>query len=402
MLTQAMILCGGLGKRLGHLTVETPKPLLKVGSRPFLDTLLLELGRHGIGDVILLASYQANQIDEYARDNPVAERFGLKLKVVAEKEPAGTGGGLYNARDIAAESFLLMNGDSWIDMNLLAPATAARAEPEIVASLALRHLADPDRYGTVLVEDGKIVSFTARSSGTHPALINAGVYYFRQEIFSHLSERCSLETDVLPALCEARRVAATVHSGFFIDIGVPSAYRLAQSEVPHRMRRPAVFLDRDGVLNFDDGYIGQVERFRWIDGAIEAIRALNEAGYFVFLVTNQAGVAHGYYPESSVIELHEWVQRELRRSGAHLDDIRYCPFHPQGKVDAYRQNSDWRKPGSGMILDLCRSWNVNVSKSHMIGDKPSDMEAGQGAGVTSHLFKGGNLLEFMSAEGIIR
>ncbi len=401
MLTQAMILCGGLGTRLGPLTIATPKPLLSVGSRPFLDILLFELGRHGFQDIVLLASFQAEQIAEYVRDNPVAKRFGLDLTVVVEKEPAGTGGGLYNARHLAAETFLLMNGDSWIDMNLLAATCATTKQPETIASLALRHLKDPDRYGTVLVEDGRVVSFAERSPNIKQALISTGVYFFRRDIFSHLSAKCSLEADILPALCKTHTVAATIHSGFFIDIGVPSSYQLAQSQIPCQMRRPAVFLDRDGVLNFDDGYVGQIERFRWIDGAIEAVRALNEAGYFVFLVTNQAGVAHGYYVEAAINELHGWMQAQLRKHGAHVDDVRYCPFHPLAKVDAYRRNSDWRKPASGMILDLCKSWNVDVSRSHMIGDKLSDIEAGQGAGLTSHLFKGGDLKRFVHERKII-
>jgi D-glycero-D-manno-heptose 1,7-bisphosphate phosphatase len=401
MFTQAMILCGGLGTRLGPLTAATPKPLLEVGSRPFLDVLLFELGRHHFREVVLLASHQAPQIADHARNNPIAERFGFTLSTIVEPKPAGTGGGLYNARDIAAESFLLLNGDSWLDMNLLASAPIAAGAPEVVASLALRRLENPDRYGTVRVEEGRIVSFAERSAGAKEALISAGVYFFRREIFSHLSEKCSLEADVMPALCRTHTVRATIHSGFFIDIGVPSSYEEAQEEIPRRMRRPAVFLDRDGVLNFDEGYVGQIERFRWIDGAIEAVRALNEAGYFVFLVTNQAGVAHGHYPETAVAALHDWMQFELRRHGAHIDDIRYCPFHPEGKVTAYRRHSDWRKPACGMITDLCSSWDVDMSRSHMIGDKPSDIEAGRGAGLTTHLFEGGNLLDFVRIRRLV-
>lgn len=401
MFSQAMILCGGLGTRLGHLTTATPKPLLKVGSRPFLDVLLSELGRHHFEDVVLLASYQAEQVAQYVVDNPIAKRFGLKLSVIIEQEPAGTGGGLYNARDIAAENFLLMNGDSWIDMNLLAGAAVMNESQSAIATLALRQLSNADRYGTVLVEDGQIISFSERSSGVGPALISAGVYFFRREIFSYLSEKCSLEADILPVLCKTHAIAATTQSGFFIDIGVPSSFQQAQEEIPARMLRPAVFLDRDGVVNHDDGYVGQIDRFRWIDGAIEAIRTLNDAGYFVFLVTNQAGVAHGYYPEAAVTELHRWMQLELRKHGAHLDDIRYCPYHPEGKITAYRRASDWRKPASGMILDLCKTWKVDKSRSRLIGDKQSDIEAGRAAGLSTHLFKGGNLRDFIRSERLV-
>jgi D-glycero-D-manno-heptose 1,7-bisphosphate phosphatase len=254
----------------------------------------------------------------------------------------------------------------------------------------------------VRVDNGRIVSFADRSIRAEQALISAGVYFFRREICSLLSAKCSLESDILPALCRTNAVAATVHSGYFIDIGVPSSYLQAQDEVPRRLRRPAVFLDRDGVLNVDDGYVGQVERFRWIDGAVEAVRSLNDAGYLVFVVTNQSGVARGYYSEVAVAKLHEWMQLELRLQGAHLDDIRYCPYHPEGTVAAYRRHSGWRKPASGMIDDLCKSWDIDMSKSHLIGDKPTDMTAGQKAGLMTHLFQGGDLSHFIRAEKIIR
>lgn len=400
MVYQAMVLCGGLGTRLGSLTASVPKPLLDVGSRPFLDVLLFELGRHGFRDVVLLASFQADKVIAYAANNALAKRFGFRLSVVVESEPAGTGGALYNARDVASDAFLLLNGDSWLDTNLLKGIPGMRSDPHLIASIALRRLANADRYGTVSLDGDRVVSFTSRSTGDGESLINAGIYLFRKNILDHVSARCSLESDVLPALCTAGAVAATIHSGYFLDIGVPDSFRLAQQEVPRRLRRPAVFLDRDGVLNVDDGHVGQVERFRWNEGAIEAVAALNSAGYLVFLITNQAGVAHGYYSEADVVAVHSWMQDELRNGGAHLDDIRYCPFHPEGKIAAYRRTSDWRKPGAGMIKDLLKAWDVDLQKSHLVGDRVTDIQAGNEVGLVSHLFPGGNLPHYLRSEGI--
>lgn len=162
-------------------------------------------------------------------------------------------------------------------------------------------------------------------------------------------------------------------------------------------RRGAVFFDRDGVINVDHGYVYRVEDFHWIKGAVAAVKAVNDRGLFAFLITNQAGVARGLYGEADVLALHAYMQATLRESGAHFDDIRYCPHHMQGTVARYARACDWRKPGPGMILDLARAWPVDLAASLVVGDKPSDLEAGRAAGVAGALFAGGDLEAFVKA-----
>jgi D-glycero-D-manno-heptose 1,7-bisphosphate phosphatase len=163
--------------------------------------------------------------------------------------------------------------------------------------------------------------------------------------------------------------------------------------------RPALFLDRDGVLNEDPGYVHRWEDFRWIPGAREAVAAFNAAGWWVFVVTNQSGVGRGYYTEADVIALHDQMSRSLAEVGGRIDAYYYCPQHPDAADETYRHpDPPDRKPNPGMLLKAMADWPVDVARSIMVGDKPGDVEAGQRAGVRGLKFEGGDLLAFLAHE----
>lgn len=163
-----------------------------------------------------------------------------------------------------------------------------------------------------------------------------------------------------------------------------------------RTGRPAVILDRDGVLNHDHGYVGDASRFEWVEGARRAVRRLNEAGVLAIVATNQSGVARGLYDLEAVERLHRQMQADLAVEGARIDAFYVCPFHVEAMDEtfAHADHPD-RKPNPGMLLRAIDEWSIDRERCLMVGDKPSDLEAARRAGVAGALFQGGDLDVFL-------
>ena len=142
----------------------------------------------------------------------------------------------------------------------------------------------------------------------------------------------------------------------------------------------AIFLDRDGTLNIDYGYVHEIDNFKFIDGAIDALRELKKMGYMLVLVTNQSGIARGYFSEEQFLQLTEWMDWSLAEQDVDLDGIYYCPHHPEGKGE-YKEDCDCRKPKSGMLLQAIKELKIDPTQSIMVGDKVEDLKAGIGAKV---------------------
>ncbi|WP_228710657.1 D-glycero-beta-D-manno-heptose 1,7-bisphosphate 7-phosphatase [Saccharobesus litoralis] len=150
-------------------------------------------------------------------------------------------------------------------------------------------------------------------------------------------------------------------------------------------KNKALFLDRDGVINFDHGYVSQIDQFEFIDGIFEICQAAQAKGYSLIIVTNQSGIGRGYFSQHDFDVLTEWMVDQFAANDVQINDIMFCPHHPEKAVNEYKTDCDCRKPKPGMILEAAQRQGINIAKSIMIGDKISDMKAADLAGVGTRI-----------------
>lgn len=225
-LRQAVIVAGGKGTRLGSLTERTPKPLLDVAGRPFLEWILMNLERQGIEEVVLTIGYRSEAFDAW-----LSARAGrMRVSTFVERSPLDTGGALVEMIDRLDETFAVLNGDTLFDVSLQ-ELLEALDENDAQAAVSLRRLSDTGRYGRAELS-GSIVTGFAEKAGGGEGLVNGGVYVFRRGVLAGRGAPLSIERDVLPACVEARRLSGLPSDGFFIDIGVPETFEEAQRSVP--------------------------------------------------------------------------------------------------------------------------------------------------------------------------
>ena len=392
-LRQCAILAGGLAAD----PAEPPSPLLQVAGRPFIAWLMREMLRFGVDDFLILSPPLRPEIEAAVLAAGDALPKRVTLRFATHPETAGAGGALHHAAAVLSDRFLLCDGASLFDCNIAA-LLAGFASDTTLARMVVRD----SPSGAITLDGDRVIGWrdSAEPELDPPGLVPAGIYALDKRILAHLTANGSLERDVLMPMANAGALRATKQHGWFADLRIPADLAHARRELAACLDRPALFLDRDGVLNVDHGYVGSQDRWEWVEGAREAVAAATAHGWHVFIATNQAGIARGLYGEPEVGALQMWVADELRRTGGTLDDWRFCPYHTEGKVDAYRRDSDWRKPAPGMLNDLVKAWDLNPRHCVMVGDKDTDVQAGLAAGMRSLLFPGGDFAAFLREAGL--
>lgn len=382
---QAIILAGGFGTRLQSVVKDVPKPMADIAGAPFLAYLLSHLKNFGITDAVISVGYLQEKIIGYFGDS----YLGINLSYATEDKPLGTGGAIVNSLKFIDQTkpVVVVNGDTFLQIDYQ-KLLQFYQEKKSQLTLVLRQLDDCSRYGRVVIdENSTITSFEEKSSEKKSGFINGGIYLLNPQIFQKfsLAESFSFEADFLVKYLGDLQPQGFAVDEYFIDIGIPDDYARAQNELPllTNKKNKALFLDRDGIINIDHGYVFEIEKFDFVEGIFELCQRAQELGYLIIIVTNQGGIGLGYYSEEDFFKLTNWMENEFAKRGVTITKTFYCPYRIDAKVEKYRQDSFDRKPNPGMLLKAIAEFNIDPTKSWMIGDKEIDMQAADAAGVAS-------------------
>lgn len=383
-----VILAGGFGTRLQSVVRDVPKPMADINGTPFLELLMRELCFLDPERFILCVSYLKDSIKNHFKDN----FLGIPVVYSEENEPRGTGGAIKQAFDLfKMDDALVLNGDSYISADY---ADFINKNQNEKLAIMLKQVDNANRYGRVEVKDNRIVKFCEKEAIIQPGLINAGIYKVNKSLFNNnLPQKFSFEKDVLEPMIPNLRPKYMVANDYFIDIGLPESYAMAQQELKsvifgNAINR-ALFMDRDGVINQEIGYLHKIRDCKFMPGIFGVCRAFKQHGYKLIVVTNQAGIAKSKYTEQDYKILTEYIHSEFYKHDCEITAEYYCPYHIDG-FPPYNRNSFYRKPNPGMILRAAKEHNINLEKSVLIGDQETDIMAGLNAGIMHNILLGSN------------
>ncbi|HEX4227411.1 MAG TPA: HAD-IIIA family hydrolase [Bryobacteraceae bacterium] len=405
---QLVVVAGGRGTRLKDRLGDLPKPMVAIGGKPLLEHLILLAARHEIRDVLILTGYGGEFIEDYFGSG---EPWGVRIRYRREDRPLGTAGAVLHAFDDLDSTFLLMYGDTMmnVDLNRFADSYPAEA----AASLFVHPNDHPQDSDLVEIDSsGRIL---ALHPYPHPPeqyfanLVNAAFYVIRKEALrslipklAGLSHPLDFGKHVFPALlAQGAWLQAYVSREYIKDAGTPE--RLDQVEADFRSGRiargslstpvPAIFLDRDGTLNDERGFLTSPEELALLPGTAAAVRAINASGRLAVLITNQPVIARGDCSAEELRRIHDKLEWLLGESHAFLDAIYHCPHHPDGGFPGERPElkfvCDCRKPAPGLLAQATADLNIDKSQSWMIGDRASDIHAARNFGIRSALVRTG-------------
>ena len=365
----AVVLVGGIGSRLGYLTKNTPKPLLKINNQIFLDTLIAKLIKYKFNKIYLLCSFKKEKFFRLYNNKII---HNSKIMCIDEGNPKGTGGALYKLKNIVKRDFLLINGDTYFDIDI-----SKLLENKFKDNICTIALTSNKKYkknikiNNIKINRNNQIQFSKDFS----SLMNGGIYFFKKKIFKFIiKKKCSLENDILKNLIIKKKIHGIVFKEKFVDIGSHKMIKFLKKNKDF-LKQKAIFLDRDGVINRlkKNDYIKKYSEFNFLPGVIDGIKYINKKNYLVIIITNQACIGKSIISEKTLNSIHDKMKKHLKsKKNAHIDDIYYSPYYKYSNNNKYRKNEFDRKPNPGMLIKAIKKWNVNTKKSLFLGDSVTD------------------------------
>lgn len=362
-----VILAGGIGSRISKFTKKEPKPLINFKNRNFITYLINYYAKYPFNKIFILAGYKGKQLSKKFHKKI---SNGITIECIIEKKVLGTGGALSQLKFKTTNNLVVINGDSFIktDLRFLFENNIDKKKNYIFLTENKNYKSNKLLSNLSLNKKGDI-KFRGK-------LMNAGVYYFKNNILKKIpNKKISLENEVINNLIKSNNINGRKVLSDFIDIGTYSNLMKGKKEFHKQFVKPAAFLDRDGVINHDHGYVHNMNKFRLRKNVIKGIKYLNFNDYYVFIVTNQSGIARGIYTEETYLRFYRTIKEYFFKKKCFINDMEYSPFLKNSKIKKYNRDSKLRKPGNLMIMNLLKKWLVKKNKSFMIGDQIKDMNS---------------------------
>lgn len=395
MSVKVVIIAGGKGTRIASVASDIPKSMIPVAGKPVVEYQIELAKRYGFTDILFLIGHLGEQIKDYFGDG---SKWGVNIDYFQENEPLGTAGALPLVKDRLTDTFFVFYGDTIMDFDMQAMLYYHNSH-NAKATLFLHPNDHPYDSDLVSVdEQGMVDGFIFKPHDgltEYRNLVNAALYIFDKSCVDYIPHgKFAMEKGLFPLLYkDNRRIAGYVSSEYIKDMGTPDRWESVTTDVLNGTvakrnkanKRPAIFLDRDGVINVEVDLLHKVEQMKLIDGVADAIKLINKSGYLAIIVTNQPVIARNLCTFEDLKMIHNRMETLLGEKGAYIDGIYFCPHHPdkgypEERVE-YKIDCDCRKPKPGMLLKAAKDFNIDLSESYMIGDSKRDIEAGENANV---------------------
>lgn len=400
----AVIAAGGKGSRLSSLTIDIPKPMIRIAGKPILEHQIECLKENGITDIFILIGYLGNVIKDYFKDG---KSFHVNIRYIEEKQPLGSGGSLYYLRNVIKDNFIFLFGDLMLSVSFDKMYKFHEQNHAKITLLAHPNSHPFDSDLVIVDKENLVTGFDSKHNKRNYCyhnLVNSGVYIISPKIFDdyfYEPKTTDFEKDIVLNEIHEKDVFAYITSEYVKDMGTIERFESVSSDLKngiidlHNLSKPqkCIFLDRDGTINVYKGFLSNVNDFELVNGVSSAIKSINSSQFLSICVTNQPVVARGDCSLEELNDIQKKMETLLGIDGAYLNATFVCVHHPdkgfEGEIKELKIECDCRKPKIGLLKQAQEQFNIDLSSSWMIGDTSVDVQTGQNAGCKTILLVNG-------------